>query len=92
MTERLGGPNFLFLDNNTLVMGTRNYRDSGAKTVVHVTNLDGDIKNTLELPSEGDTSYPGMVIYKKKLWVVYYSSHEEKTSIYLTKIPLKSLN
>lgn len=92
LTKRLGGPNFLFLDKHTLIMGTRDYRKEGAKTVIHTTDLDGNIKKTMELPSAGDTSYPGMVIFKKKLWFVYYSSHEEKTSIYLTKIPLKSLN
>lgn len=91
LTKQLGGPNFFFLDNSTLVMGTRDYRKTGAKTVIYVTDLEGDINNTIELPSGGDTSYPGMVIYKKKLWFVYYSSHEEKTSIYLTKIPIKDL-
>jgi hypothetical protein len=91
LTKRLGGPNFLFLDKNTLVMGSRDYQETGSKTAIHVTDLDGAIKKSIELPSGGDTSYPGMVIYKKKLWFVYYSSHEEKTSIYLTKIPLKEL-
>lgn len=92
LTKQLGGPNFLFLDKNTLVLGTRDYRKTGAKTVIHMTDLEGNINKTMDLPSAGDTSYPGMVIYKKKLWFVYYSSHEEKTSIYLTKIPLKELN
>ncbi|EPR66593.1 putative protein-signal peptide prediction [Cyclobacterium qasimii M12-11B] len=91
LTKRLGGPNFLFLDKNTLVMGTRDYRKTGAKTVIYLTDLEGNINKTMEVPSGGDTSYPGMVIYKKKLWFVYYSSHEEKTSIYLTKIPIKDL-
>lgn len=92
LTKRLGGPNFLFLDNSTLVMGTRDYRKEGAKTAIHLTDLDGNIKKSMNLPSGGDTSYPGMVLYKKKLWFVYYSSHEEKTSVYLTKIPIKTLN
>jgi hypothetical protein len=91
LTKRLGGPNFLFLDKNTLVMGSRDYQETGSKTAIHITDLDGVIEKNIELPSGGDTSYPGMVIYKKKLWFVYYSSHEEKTSIYLTKIPLKEL-
>ena len=91
LTKRLGGPNFMFIDDSSLVMGTRDYRKDGAKTVIHLTNLEGKINKSIDLPSGGDTSYPGLVIFKNKLWIVYYSSHEEKTSIYLTKIPLKTL-
>ena len=40
----------------------------------------------LELPSGGDTSYAGMVWHDGLLWIAYYSSHEEKTSIYLAKV------
>jgi len=45
-------------------------------------------KEFLEFPSGGDTSYPGMVFYDGILWVSYYSSHEEKTSIYLAKVKI----
>jgi hypothetical protein len=53
----------------------------------------GEIENftftpLLALPSGGDCSYPGMVFYKGALWMSYYSSHEGKTSIYLSKIKL----
>ena len=40
----------------------------------------------LRLPSGGDCSYPGMVVYDGLLWMSYYSSHEGKTSIYLARI------
>ncbi len=42
----------------------------------------------LTLPSRGDNSNPGLVWNPddKLLWMSYYSSHEGKTSIYLTKI------
>lgn len=88
---RLGGPNFLFLDEKSLIIGSRYHMENGPKTAVFTTDLEGNIQNTLVLPSGGDTSYPGMVFHKKKLWLVYYSSHEEKSNIYLTKIPLKDL-
>lgn len=39
-----------------------------------------------ELPSGGDTSYPGLVWHEGLLWMSYYASHEGKTSIYLAKI------
>jgi hypothetical protein len=42
----------------------------------------------LTLPSGGDTSYPGMVWHDNEIWMSYYSSHEEKTAIYLARIKL----
>jgi hypothetical protein len=42
----------------------------------------------LALPSGGDCSYPGMVFCDGELWISYYSSHEGRTSIYLSKIKL----
>src|SRR5690606_17716668 len=90
LSVRLGGPNFLIPDRAHLIIGTRYYREEGASTALLTTDLQGKIKDTLILPSGGDTSYPGMIIYKKRLWVVYYSSHEGKSSIYLTQIPIKN--
>ena len=88
---QLGGPNFLFLNKNKLVMGTRKYTDE-RKTQILMTDLDGNVKKTFVLPSGGDTSYPGMLIFNDQLWISYYSSHEEGSNIYLTKIPLKDLD
>lgn len=89
---RLGGPNFLFLDDKNIVIGSRDYRDdSSRKTSIFLSDTKGTIKQSFILPSGGDTSYPGMIFYKKQLWVLYYSSHEEKTSIYLAKIPIEHL-
>ena len=42
----------------------------------------------LTLPSGGDTSYAGMVWHEGLLWMSYYSSHEDRPSIYLAKIRL----
>ncbi len=90
ITFRLGGPNFIFLNNKKLLIGTRMF-DPEASMGFYTTDLKGSVINSLKLPSGGDTSYPGMLIYKNKLWVSYYSSHQGKTSIYLAKIPLGSL-
>jgi hypothetical protein len=87
---RLGGPNFQFLGNDKLIMGTRKYADK-VKTHLLVTDRKGTVKKEIILPSGGDTSYPGMLIHKNKLWVSYYSSHEGNANIYLTKIPLRDL-
>jgi len=45
----------------------------------------GTLTEFLILPSGGDTSYPGLVWHEDQLWVSYYSSHEEKTAIYLAR-------
>ncbi len=95
MNYRLGGPNFIFLNDNTLCIGSRLYEMENGKikpsTVVFLSDLNGKIYKTVRLPSSGDTSYPGMVVYEDQLWFSYYSSHEGKTSIYLAKIPLSQL-
>lgn len=88
---RLGGPNFLFLNDKQLIMGSRFFENKNVSTALFVTDLKGNVLKTIKLPSGGDTSYPGMVMHKNKLWVAYYSSHEGKSNIYMAVIPLKHL-
>lgn len=101
LDQRLGGPNFIFLDDKTLCIGSRYYPADMAEqknlnkhtTAVFITDLQGKTIKIIPIKqSGGDTSYPGMLIYKNELWYSYYSSHEGKTSIYLAKIPLSMLN
>lgn len=87
LNYRLGGPNFIFFEKDKLIVGSRLYEPS-AHTAILLTDLNGKALKTIRLPSGGDNSYPGLLIYKKKLWVSYYSGHEGKTQIYLAKIPL----
>ena len=49
----------------------------------------GTLKEFLKLPSGGDTSYAGLAWHDELLWVSYYSSHEDKTSIYFAKVQLR---
>ncbi|HCM25626.1 MAG TPA: exo-alpha-sialidase [Treponema sp.] len=49
----------------------------------------GGLSINLELPSDGDCSYPGLVWFQDTLWVSYYSSHEGKASIYLASVALR---
>lgn len=72
-------------------MGSRYHEDKKASTAFFRTDLNGVVKKMIKVPSGGDTSYPGMVINKKTLWVVYYSSHEGKSAIYTAEIPLSQL-
>jgi hypothetical protein len=100
LDQRLGGPDFIFLNANTLCLGSRYFpvdaheqkKINQPKTAVFIVNLEGKVLKIISLDeSGGDTSYPGMLIYKNKLWLSYYSSHEGKTSIYLAKLPLSML-
>ncbi|MBX3256415.1 MAG: hypothetical protein KF862_19925 [Chitinophagaceae bacterium] len=84
---RLGGPNFIFLNDHELIIGSR-FHEEKTCTALFLTDLKGNAKKIIRLPSNGDSSYPGLVIYKKKLWALYYSSHEGKTSIYMAEVPL----
>ncbi len=83
---RLGGPNFLQIPSGQWIAGGRLY-DERARTALLSIDMDSKrMTPILELPSGGDTSYPGMVWHDNHLWVSYYSSHEGQTSIYLAKV------
>lgn len=100
MELQLGGPNFIFLNDSTLCIGSRYYtadmpeatRSKKNMTAIFITDLNGKAKKIIPIKeSGGDCSYPGMLVYKNRLWYSYYSSHEDKTSIYLAKVPLNML-
>ena len=84
---RLGGPNFIFLDNENIILGTRVYEPS-VYTGLYIGTKKGDFQEVVHLTSGNDTSYPGLVAEKDRLLVSYYSSHEEKAAIYIAEIPL----
>jgi len=97
---QLGGPDFIFLNDHTLLIGSRYYSADQVeqkklnitKTAVFVTDIKGNVLKIIPIDeSGGDTSYPGMLLYKNNLWFSYYSSHEGKTSIYLAKLSLDRL-
>lgn len=78
-------------DGEMLIVGTRQYLKDQARTSVFSLSLDGKFEKLFHFDSGADTSYPGMLIHDDKLWVSFYSSHEEKTSIYLGSIPVADL-
>lgn len=91
---RLGGPDFLFLPDHSILAASRAYPTPdhpGTRTVLARLTLGGDWDELLTLPSAGDTSYPGLLIEGDTLLCSYYSSHESKTSIYLSRVPLDQL-
>ncbi len=90
---QLGGPNFIALNDSTIVAGSRSYLIPGSyKTMLLKGGLDGRFEQIAVLPSGGDTSYPGFLVVGDELWVSYYSSHATpKAAVYLARIPLKQI-
>lgn len=91
LPARLGGPNFVVLEDGRLLAAGREYTEQGARTLLARFDVDGDWAPLLRLPSGGDTSYPGLVVRGERLWCSYYSGHEGKTSIYLARLRLPNL-
>ncbi len=85
---RIGGPCMIQLPDGRLVAAVRLYDKNVRTSLCWVDAENGTIKEFLELPSGGDTSYPGMVLHDGLLWVSYYSSHEKQTKIYLAKVKI----
>jgi len=82
-----GGPNFIQLPSGHWIGAGRLHGDGGARTSLTIIDAQqGTMTPLIDLPSGGDTSYPGMVWHDGQLWVSYYASHEGKTSIYLARI------
>jgi hypothetical protein len=85
---RIGGPNMIQLPGGRIIAATRLYAPRARTSLSWIDPVKGTMTECLELPSGGDTSYAGMALHDGLLWVSYYSSHEEKTSIYLAKVKL----
>ena len=80
---RIGGPNMLQLPDGRIIAVTRLYYPTARTSLSWLDPEAGTLTEALALPSGGDTSYAGMVFHQGLLWISYYSSHEEKTCIYL---------
>lgn len=87
----LGGPNFIVLPDQRMFAAGRililNPYGFYAKTILAEMN-EFDFNPLIVLPSFGDCSYPGLVFHEGVLWMSYYSSHEQQSSIYLAKFKL----
>ncbi len=85
---RIGGPNMIQLPDGRILACTRLHEPKTRTSLSWVDPVNGTLTECLALPSGGDTSYAGMVLHEGQLWVSYYSSHEEKTCIYLAQVEL----
>ena len=81
----LGGPNFIRVPDGTLWACSRGQHDGERGTVI-ARMTPTSYETVARLPSGGDCSYPGMVWHDDLLWISYYSTHEEKTNIYLARV------
>jgi hypothetical protein len=88
MAENIGGPALLRLPNGRFVAAGRLYQPRRRTALCWLDFRSGEMSEFLELPSDGDNSYPGLVYENGVLWVSYYSSHEGKASIYLARVKL----
>jgi hypothetical protein len=85
LKKRIGGPHAIELpDGNVLVAGR--FHDPTRTAIAWLDPKAGTLDELLVLPSNHDTSYPGLVWHDNLLWVSYYSGHEGRTSIYLAKV------
>jgi len=83
---RIGGPHMIRLPDGRFVAAVRLYDSPVRTSLCWLDPQQGTLTEALPLPSGGDTSYAGIVWHDDLLWVSYYSSHEDKTAIYLAKV------
>ena len=86
----IGGPNMIQLPNGRFIVVGRLVVGSHRTSLCWLDPEQGTLTEALKLPSGGDTSYAGLVWHDEMLWVSYYSSHEEKTAVYLAKVKVKN--
>ena len=85
-----GGPKMIYLkEQKRFIAVVRLYGNKSARTsICYIDEKKGELQEVMSLPSGGDTSYAGVVEKNGVLWISYYSSHDENSSIYLAKVRL----
>lgn len=86
---KIGGPELFQLPDGRFLATVRIYSPKVHTSICQIDVEKGTLKELLELPSGGDTSYANMVLHNGLLNVSYYSSHEGKTSIYFATVSYK---
>ena len=85
-----GGPNFIELPCGQWIAAGRMHQGGTHTALTHLDVKSATMTHLLDLPSGGDTSYPGLLWHDDLLYVSYYSSHEGKTAIYLATVKISA--
>lgn len=85
---RIGGPQWLQLADGRLLACVRLYDGTVRTSLGWIDVNSGTLSEVLTLPSSGDCSYAGMVLCGNKLFISYYSSHQENTAIYFAELTI----
>ena len=90
---RIGGQELIELPDGNILAGTRLYDDVVRTSLCWLDPDSGTMEELLTLPSGGaDMSYPGLAWHDDRLWVAYYSSHEDnKASIYFAEVAVSGM-
>lgn len=99
LNYRLNCPSHVItLPNGAQIYGGRHFakhpKNRPIYTMLYRLNEDLTEEPILRIDegSDGqDCAYPGLVVYKKNLWVSFYSTYKKKSSIYIAKVPLALL-
>ncbi|MGY5451677.1 sialidase family protein [Agarivorans sp. MS3-6] len=84
---QIGGPVMLKLDDGRVLCAVRLYEP--VRTSLCWLQVErGQLKEVQVLPSGGDTSYAGLVQRGERIYCSYYSSHHDKTAIYMAELDL----
>lgn len=87
----IGGPVIKPLDGSNYLLAGRTW--TGTKMITRVWKLHFEhnaptLTIVCNLPSQGDNSYPGMVVGKDAVVISYYSSHiDNEARVYITSLP-----
>ncbi|WP_286266105.1 hypothetical protein [Thalassotalea atypica] len=86
----VGAPKLIKVKGKIILAGRSWNKDEGCKTSIWLVNSARlTLDRLFTLPSQGDTSYPGMVVSKDRLLLSYYSQHQEnKCKIFLANIKI----
>ncbi len=85
---RIGGPHMIKIPDGRIVAAVRLYDGKARTSLCWLDPATDQLTEFLTMPSGGDTSYAGLAFHQGLLHVSYYSSHEERTSIYVAKVKL----
>ncbi|WP_133178959.1 exo-alpha-sialidase [Shewanella decolorationis] len=94
LDKRIGGP-VMFVYQSRLMAVVRLYEGNIRTALIEINKETSAIHEWLTLPSQGDTSYAGIVLEGDDLYVSYYSSHEmilapDNSQVQIEEIPEKS--